>query len=105
MPSVIVFTLSRRGNIPRRELVIPLAGLGYLCFVFYRQSTGQGAPYTYFPWIAAAWCATGLAVVLLAPALAGRIGARLTSELNGGQGPRQEQSPEPPAADSMKVIS
>ncbi|MFE0377583.1 APC family permease [Streptomyces inhibens] len=101
---VIVFTLSRRGNIPRRELVIPLAGLGYLCFVFYQQSTGQSAPYTYFPWIAAAWCATGLAVVLLAPSLARRIGARLTSELNGGQGHRQEQSPEPPAADSMKVI-
>ncbi|TXC96900.1 APC family permease [Streptomyces sp. ISID311] len=100
---VIVFTLSRRGHIPRRELVIPLAGLGYLCFVFYQQSTGQSAPYTYFPWIAAAWCATGLGVVLLAPSLARRIGARLTSELNGGQGDSQEQTPEPPAADSMKV--
>ncbi|MEV7382970.1 APC family permease [Streptomyces lydicus] len=100
---VIVFTLSGRGRIPRRELVIPLAGLGYLCFVFYQQSTGQSAPYTYFPWIAAAWCATGLAVVLLAPSLARRIGARLTGELNGPENHRQERSPEPPAADCMKV--
>lgn len=102
---VIVFTVSRRGNIPRHELIIPLAGLGYLCYVFYEQSTTQSAPYTYFPWIAAVWCATGLAVVLLAPSLARRIGARLTGELSGGQGHHQEQSPEPPATDTMKVTS
>ncbi|MET7762834.1 APC family permease [Streptomyces sp. NPDC005393] len=78
---VIVFTLSGRGSIPRRELVIPVAGIGYLAFVFFKQSTGQTAPYTYFPWIVAAWCLIGVAIVLLAPSLAQRIGARLTGEL------------------------
>lgn len=78
---VIVFTLSGRGRVPRHELVVPVAGLGYLGFVFLQQSTGQSAPYTYFPWIAAAWCLTGGAVVLFAPALTRRIGARLTSGL------------------------
>ncbi|MEU5212475.1 APC family permease [Streptomyces sp. NPDC020742] len=78
---VIVFTLSGRGRIPRYELVIPCAGLGYLGFVFLQQSTGQSAPYTYFPWIAAAWCLAGVAVVLCAPSLTRRIGARLTGAL------------------------
>lgn len=78
---MIVFTLSGRGRVPRHELVVPVAGLGYLGFVFLQQSTGQSAPYTYFPWITAAWCLTGGAVVLFAPALTRRIGARLTSGL------------------------
>jgi len=78
---VIVFTLSGRGRIPRWELVVPVAGLGYLGFVFLQQSTGQRAPYTYFPWIAAAWCLAGVAVVLFAPSLTRRIGARLAGEL------------------------
>lgn len=78
---VIVFTLSGRGRIPRYELVVPVAGLGYLGFVFLQQSSGQSAPYTYFPWIAAAWCLAGVAVVLAAPSLTRRIGARLTSVL------------------------
>ncbi|USA00646.1 APC family permease [Streptomyces lydicamycinicus] len=78
---VIVFTLSGRGRIPRWELVVPVAGLGYLGFVFLQQSTGQRAPYTYFPWIAAAWCLAGVAVVLFAPSLTRRIGARLAGAL------------------------
>jgi amino acid transporter len=78
---VIRFTLSGRGRIPRRELVLPALGIVYLGYVFVKQSTGQPAPYSYFPWISGAWCLLGLGVVLAAPALARRIGSRLTAEL------------------------
>ncbi len=60
-----------------------MAGIAYLLFVFYKQSSGQDAPYSYFPWIAGAWCLLGVVVILSAPALARRIGERLTSELTG----------------------
>ncbi|HCA85802.1 MAG TPA: amino acid permease [Streptomyces sp.] len=78
---VIVFTLSGRGNIPKWELVIPITGICYLAFVVFKQSTGQAPPYTYFPWIVAAWCLAGAAVVLFAPDFARRIGNRLLAEL------------------------
>jgi amino acid transporter len=78
---VIVFTLSGRGHIPLWELAMPVLGIGYLGFVYVKQSTGQIEPYTWFPWIAGIWCLAGLAVVLAKPALAQRIGARLADEL------------------------
>ncbi|MFC9239996.1 APC family permease [Streptomyces decoyicus] len=87
---VIVFTLSGRGRVRRWELVIPVAGICYLAFVFLKQSTGQAAPYTYFPWIAAAWCLAGAAVVLFAPDLARRIGGRLAEELRASGTPAAE---------------
>ncbi|GLX49647.1 amino acid permease [Streptomyces hygroscopicus subsp. hygroscopicus] len=77
---VIAFILSGGGRIRRWELVLPLTGICYLAFVFFKQSTGQTAPYTYFPWIAGAWCLAGGLVVLLAPALTRRIGDRLVKE-------------------------
>lgn len=78
---VIIFTLSGRANIPRWELVLPVLGIAYLVFVYVKQSTGQVSPYTWFPWIAGAWCLLGLVVVLVRPDLAQRIGAGLTDEL------------------------
>lgn len=78
---VIVFILKRRSPIRVREAAFPTVGIAYLLFVFYKQSTGQDAPYSYFPWIAGAWCAVGAIVVFAAPGLASRIGQRLTGEL------------------------
>ncbi|WP_237767481.1 APC family permease [Serinicoccus sp. CUA-874] len=66
--------------IRRWEVVLPAGGIVYLVYVYVVQVAGQEAPYTYFPWIAAAWCLAGLAVILAAPKLAERIGARLTKE-------------------------
>jgi amino acid transporter len=78
---VIVFTLSGRGHIPRWELIVPLLGIGYLGFVYIQQSLGQEPPYSWFPWIAGAWCLLGVVVILTRPDLANRIGSRLTDEL------------------------
>lgn len=69
-----------RSPVPRWEAVVPVLGLGYLAYVFLVQLVGQEPPYTYFPIIAGVWCLTGLIVVLVAPGLADRIGARLTRE-------------------------
>lgn len=77
---VIRYTLRRNSSIPKWEIIAPILGLAYLVFVYAIQVVGQEAPYTYFPWIAGAWCILGLIIVLTQPALAQRIGARLTSE-------------------------
>ena len=55
--------------------------MAYGFFVFYKQSTGQEAPYSYFPWIAGVWCLIGVIVIFAAPGLTSRIGQRLTGEL------------------------
>lgn len=78
---VIVFTFSGRSRIPRWELVIPIAGIAYLGYVFVQQTSGQVPPYTYFPWIAGAWCAVGVAVIVFFPKMTQRIGARITHEI------------------------
>ncbi|CAG7845043.1 Putrescine importer PuuP [Pseudoclavibacter triregionum] len=77
---VIRFALRPSSGIPRWEIIIPILGIAYLAFVYVIQVVGQEAPYTYFPWIAGAWCALGFVIVLARPALAARIGARLTTE-------------------------
>ncbi|MBP8919384.1 MAG: APC family permease [Micropruina sp.] len=77
---VIYFTLKGNNTIPTWEIVIPVLGICYLLYV-YSQQLGTEYPYTLFPWIAGAWCLIGLAVVLLAPSIAQRVGARLTEEL------------------------
>lgn len=66
--------------IRRWEVVVPALGIVYLVYVYVVQVAGQEAPYTYFPWMAGVWCLAGLVVILAAPSLAERIGARLTRE-------------------------
>ncbi|USQ79072.1 APC family permease [Ornithinimicrobium faecis] len=62
------------------EAIVPALGLGFLIYVYVVQVEGQEAPYTYFPWIAGAWCLLGLVVIIAAPRLAERIGARISQE-------------------------
>lgn len=76
----VVAIARRRIDVPLVEAVIPVAALCYLVYVYVVQVAGQTAPYTYFPWISIAWCAAGLLIILAAPQIAERIGARLTTE-------------------------
>lgn len=78
---VIYFTLKGNNKIPKWEIVIPMIGIAYLIFV-YTQQLGTEEPYTFFPWIAGAWCLIGLATILFAPSIAARIGERLTEEMD-----------------------
>lgn len=77
---VIRYAFTRGSKIPKWEVVFPVLGLAFLAYVYFVQIAGQQAPYTYFPWIAGAWCLIGLIIVLVKPALADRIGSRLTIE-------------------------
>lgn len=77
---VIRHTFRPSSGIPKWEIVIPALGLVYLVFVYIIQVTGQEAPYTYFPWAVGLWCLIGLVIVISRPALAKRIGERLTVE-------------------------
>jgi amino acid transporter len=94
---VIVFTARGTARIPRWEMILPLLAIAYLAYVFYKQSVGQTAPYNHFPYIAGAWCVIGLLIVVVAPGLARRIGARLSAEL-GRQNGDPEDSPAPVVA-------
>ena len=77
---VIRHTFRPGAKIPKWEVIVPVLGIAFLVYVYVIQIAGQVAPYTYFPWIAGAWCIIGLVIVLLKPALAERIGSRLTIE-------------------------
>lgn len=77
---VIVYVFRGHGKIPKWEVILPVLGLIYLAFVYAVQVIGQEAPYTYFPWIAGAWCLVGLGIILARPSLAKRIGGRLAVE-------------------------
>ncbi|WP_183511921.1 APC family permease [Paeniglutamicibacter cryotolerans] len=79
---VIMHILRADSGIPRWELLMPVLGLAYLCYVFFVQTVGQEAPYSYFPYIAAAWCLLGFIVILARPSLARSIGDRLVNEQN-----------------------
>jgi amino acid transporter len=76
----IRYAFAGDSQVARWEAVVPALGLIFLAYVYIVQFVGQQAPYTYFPFIAGAWCLIGLVVVLVAPGLADRIGARLTRE-------------------------
>lgn len=70
----------RRISLPVWEALVPALAIVYLVYVYVVQVAGQVAPYTYFPWIAGAWCLVGLVIILARPRIAERIGARLTME-------------------------
>lgn len=76
----IVFVFKGRARIPKWEIIIPALGLIYLTFVYLVQVIGQEAPYTYFPWMAGAWCLVGLIIIWARPGLAQRIGGKLATE-------------------------
>jgi amino acid transporter len=65
---------------PAWQVVVPLIALLIVGYVLYKNVIGPTAPYNYFPWGVAAWLAVGLAVIVLWPGLARRIGDRLTRE-------------------------
>ncbi|WP_109471944.1 APC family permease [Ornithinimicrobium cavernae] len=82
MASVGVIRHTFRPGSPIRawEALVPALGLAFLVYVYVVQVAGQEAPYTYFPWIAGAWCLLGLVVIIAAPRLAERIGSRISQE-------------------------
>ncbi len=71
---------------PLVELVFPAVAVVILVYVLYKNTDPGGLefPYTIFPLIAGAWLLAGLAIVLLSPGAARRIGASLVREEERG---------------------
>jgi amino acid transporter len=61
------------------ELLLPVLGIAYLAYVLWKNVTNQPYPYEWFPWVVAGWALAGLAIVVLIPGLARRIGASMAA--------------------------
>ncbi|MCW2640525.1 MAG: amino acid permease-associated region [Dactylosporangium sp.] len=98
---VIRFIATGRVAIPRYEIVVPLLGIGVIAAAFYFNVKGQDSLLA-SPFVAFAWCAAGLIIVLVAPGLARRIGTTLTAELGinaqDGTGARESEPAAPMGA-------
>jgi amino acid transporter len=101
MVGVSAATVMLRGRRLALLAVPAILGSVFAGYVFYIQVKGQVSPYTYFPYYAAAWCLFALAIVLLRPQLAKRMGETLTAELRTATADRSEAEPAitaPPAS-------
>ena len=79
--AVLLLFLQRKMAVPMWQVVIPIAALVVLVYSIYRNviSYPTESPPRWFPVVAGAWLLLGLLVVLTAPALARRVGERLTA--------------------------
>ena len=78
----IVYLYLRGERGPALEIVIPLIALAIIFYVLYQNTLADSLeyPYTVFPLIVAGWLVLGLAIALLVPGLARRIGEGLARE-------------------------
>jgi amino acid transporter len=67
---------------PRAEIVIPVIAIGIVLYVLYQNTLADSLtyPYTVFPIVVAVWLLIGLAIAMLVPGLARRIGEGLARE-------------------------
>jgi amino acid transporter len=73
-----LFISARRA--PLWEIVIPVIGIVFLGYTIYRNVHGVPFPYDRFPWVVGIWLVVGGGFILLAPALARRIGQALVHD-------------------------
>jgi amino acid transporter len=62
---------------PLWQIVVPLLGIAFLCYVIYKQVSGQSFPYDRFPYVVAGWLLLSVIVLIAAPRFAGRLGEGL----------------------------
>ncbi|MFJ3319195.1 APC family permease [Curtobacterium sp. NPDC086286] len=53
---------SRRTDTPRWQIVVPVLALALVLYTIYKNAVGLEAPYSWFPYIVAAWLLVGLAI-------------------------------------------
>ncbi|MGN6872430.1 MAG: APC family permease, partial [Solirubrobacteraceae bacterium] len=73
-----LFIVARRA--PLWEIVFPLLGIAFIIYTIYKNVQGVPFPYDRFPFWVAGWLVVGAAFIVLAPALARRIGEGLTRD-------------------------
>jgi amino acid transporter len=62
---------------PGWQVVVPVAAILLVGYTIYKNVFGLSAPYDRFPYIVAAWLLIGLAIVMLSPKMASRVGIGL----------------------------
>lgn len=76
----ISYLFIRGRRAPRWEIVIPVLGILFLLYTFWKNVSPVPAfPYNLFPYIAAAWLVIALVIVFAFPGFARRIGINLAS--------------------------
>jgi amino acid transporter len=80
--AIVFLFLRGERRAPRPEIVIPLIALAIILYVLYQNTLADGLvyPYTVFPLVVAGWLVVGLAIAVLVPGLARRIGEGLARE-------------------------
>jgi amino acid transporter len=73
-----LFIRARRA--PLYEIVLPLLGIVFLGYTIYKNVVGVSFPFNRFPLVVGIWLVVGLAIVVLTPTLASRIGASLAKD-------------------------
>ncbi len=76
----ISYLFIRARRAPLYELVLPLLGIVFLGYTIYKNVVGVSFPYNRFPVVVGIWLVVGLAIILVSPRLAARIGAALTRD-------------------------
>lgn len=62
---------------PAWQMIIPVLGVVFICYVIYKNFVGVAEPYDKFPLIVAAWLLIALGLVALIPGIADRVKANL----------------------------
>jgi amino acid transporter len=73
-----LFIRARRA--PLWEIIFPILGIVFLGYTLYKNVSGVAFPYSRFPLVVGIWLVVGLAIVILTPRLAARIGASLARD-------------------------
>ena len=80
--AIVFLFLRGERRAPIFEVVIPVIAIGIILYVLYQNTLAEGLeyPYTVFPVVVAVWLLLGLAIAVLVPGLARRIGEGLARE-------------------------
>jgi amino acid transporter len=74
------YLFGRVRRAPLWQVAIPVIAIAFLGYTIYKNVKGAAFPYDRFPFVVAIWLLVGLAIVVLLPGLARRIGAGLARE-------------------------
>ncbi len=80
--AIVYLYLRGERRAPAAEVVIPIVALAIIAYVLYQNTLADSLeyPYTVFPLVVAGWLVLGLAIIVLVPGLARRIGEGLARE-------------------------
>jgi amino acid transporter len=87
------FLFFKRSDTPKWQIIVPILALALVLYTIYKNAVGLSAPYSWFPYMVAAWLLIGVAITLRR-GLVGRVAAalRASSGDGGASGPASAPS-------------